>query len=343
MIIFSSISDTLQSKELFKNNLSTLISWGIRFVFDTSELEKEKCCLNNSQKEHIIFKFDLSFTFYTHFMPDIDIQGTEPAGILQDAKKYIVDPVTAAQRRTEMTYQAVFKRYEMKYMMTRRQRKAVLEAMLPHMKLDDFGHTTIRNVYFDTDSYILVRRSIEKPVYKEKLRIRSYKKAEAQDEVFIELKKKYDDVVYKRRESLSQLETLEWLGRGTPFPKSTQIGNEIDYFFHLYQTLRPKVFLSYEREAFYALDGSDLRVTFDENILARQEELALSREVWGEPLTDADKVLMEIKTSGGIPLWMTHVLAQEKIYKTSFSKYGTAYEKMICGKQTETTGKVIIA
>lgn len=101
--------------------------------------------------------------------------------------------------------------------------------------------------------------------------------------------------------------------------------------------------MSYEREAFYALDGSDLRVTFDENILARQEELALSREVWGEPLTDADKVLMEIKTSGGIPLWMTHVLAQEKIYKTSFSKYGTAYEKMICGKQTETTGKVIIA
>ncbi|MEZ3444144.1 MAG: polyphosphate polymerase domain-containing protein, partial [Lachnospiraceae bacterium] len=151
-----------------------------------------------------------------------------------------------------MAYQAVFKRYEMKYMMTRRQKKAVLEAMLPYMKLDEFGHTTIRNVYFDTDNYILVRHSIEKPVYKEKLRIRSYKQAGAQDKVFIELKKKYDDVVYKRRESLSQLETLEWLVSGTPFPKATQIGNEIDYFFRLYQTLKPKVFLSYEREAFYA-------------------------------------------------------------------------------------------
>ena len=310
-----------------------------------------------------------------------------------------------------MAYQAVFKRYEMKYMMTRRQKKAVLEAMLPYMKLDEFGHTTIRNVYFDTDNYILVRRSIEKPVYKEKFRIRSYKQAGAQDKVFIELKKKYDDVVYKRRESLSQLETLEWLVSGTPFPKATQIGNEIDYFFRLYQTLKPKVFLSYEREAFYAhvrpgeicqpgltdarrassesllgsnahvrpgeicqpgltdarrasseslagsnahvrpgeicqpgLTGSsDFRVTFDENILARQEELSLSKEVWGEPLIDENKVLMEIKTSGGIPLWMTHVLAREKIYKTSFSKYGTAYEKMICGHQTEKTGRISIA
>ena len=89
--------------------------------------------------------------------------------------------------------------------------------------------------------------------------------------------------------------------------------------------------------------SSDFRVTFDENILARQEELSLSKEVWGEPLIDEDKVLMEIKTSGGIPLWMTHVLAREKIYKTSFSKYGTAYEKMICGHQTEKTGRISIA
>lgn len=232
-----------------------------------------------------------------------------------------------------MAYQAVFERYEMKYMMTKQQRKAVLEAMLPFMRLDDFGHTTIRNVYFDTDSYRLVRHSIEKPVYKEKLRIRSYKQAKPQDKVFIELKKKYNDVVYKRRESLSQTETIAWLTEETPFPKPTQIGNEINYFFQYYQTLGPRVFLSYEREAFYALDGSGFRVTFDENILARQEELSLSRDVWGERLIDDDCVLMEIKTSGGIPLWMTKVLTQEKLYKTSFSKYGTAYGKMICGGQ----------
>ncbi|MDE7478105.1 MAG: VTC domain-containing protein, partial [Lachnospiraceae bacterium] len=87
----------------------------------------------------------------------------------------------------------------------------------------------------------------------------------------------------------------------------------------------------------------DFRVTFDENSLARQEELALSKEVWGEALIGGEQTLMEIKTSGAIPLWMTQVLTQEKIYKTSFSKYGTAYEKMICGVQTETAGKTAIA
>jgi hypothetical protein len=120
-----------------------------------------------------------------------------------------------------------------------------------------------------------------------------------------------------------------WLDNGAGFPNKTQIGREIDYFFEYYKTLAPKVFLSYEREAFYSIDGSDFRVTFDENILARMEELSLASDVWGEKLIDDNMVLMEIKTSGGIPLWMTKVLTQQKIYKTSFSKYGTAYENMI--------------
>lgn len=234
-----------------------------------------------------------------------------------------------------MAYQAVFKRYEIKYLLTKRQRDAVLEAMLPYMKLDGFGHTTIRNIYFDTDNYRLARHSIEKPVYKEKLRIRSYKQPEAQDQVFVELKKKYEEVVYKRRESLSWLETLEWIAKGTPFPKAAQIGNEIDYFFRFYETLKPKVFLSYEREAFYSLDGSDFRVTFDENIFARQEELSLSGGVWGERLIDEGYVLMELKTPGAIPLWMTKELTREKIFKTSFSKYGMAYKKLRNSKATE--------
>ncbi len=234
-----------------------------------------------------------------------------------------------------MTDQAVFERYEIKYMMTRRQQCAVVAAMLPYMELDAYGHTTIRNIYFDTDTYRLVRRAIEKPVYKEKLRLRSYKQAAAQDKVFIELKKRYNDVVYKRRESLSQLETLEWIVQETPFPKATQIGDEIDYFFQYYGRLKPKIFLSYEREAYYALDGSDFRVTFDEHILARQEELSLSREVWGEQVLDDEQVLMEIKTSGGVPLWMARVLTQQKLYKTSFSKYGAAYEKLCCERKPE--------
>lgn len=243
-----------------------------------------------------------------------------------------------------MAYQAVFKRYEMKYMMTRKQQKAVLEAMLPYMRLDNFGHTQIRNIYFDTDNFRLVRRSIEKPSYKEKLRIRSYEKVKAQDKVFVELKKKYDDIVYKRRESLPYSDLLTWLEmeHKTPFPVDTQIGREIAYFFTYYQTIQAKVFLSYEREAFYALDGSDFRVTFDENILARQEELSLSKDIWGERLIDENCVLMEIKTSGGIPLWLTKVLTQERLYKTSFSKYGAAYQNMIYGAE-KADRKIFIA
>jgi hypothetical protein len=214
-------------------------------------------------------------------------------------------------------------------MLTKKQQRAVLEAMAPYMELDEFGHTTIRNLYLDTDNYRLVRQSIEKPVYKEKLRIRSYKQVGVNDKVFIEIKKKYDDIVYKRRESLTLGETEIWLKRGIDFPKQTQIGREIDYFFEYYKTLEPRVYLSYEREAFYSLDGSDFRVTFDENILARREELSLSSEPWGEKLIDDGYVLMEIKTSGGIPLWLTSVLSQLKVYKNSFSKYGEAYANMI--------------
>lgn len=228
-----------------------------------------------------------------------------------------------------MAFQTVFKRYEMKYMLTLQQKEKVLAAMEPYMKLDKYGRTTIRNIYYDTDTYLLIRRSIEKPAYKEKLRIRSYSQAEPDSTVFVELKKKYKHVVYKRRISLPEEEAMEWIARENHCHKCTQISAEVDYFLDYYETLHPAVFLSYEREAFYSNDGSDFRVTFDDTILCRQEDLSLESEVYGTPLLPEGMVLMEIKCSGGIPLWMTHVLSEEHIYKTSFSKYGTAYKTMI--------------
>lgn len=228
-----------------------------------------------------------------------------------------------------MAYQAVFKRYELKYLLTQEQKAKVLEAMEPYMALDKYGRTTIRNLYYDTDSYRLVRHSIEKPAYKEKLRIRSYSKAKPGSPVFVELKKKYDSVVYKRRLALAETEAMEWVAGEMPCLKDDQIVDEIDYFLNYYGSLRPVVFLSYEREAFFEKDGGDFRVTFDDHILCRQEELSLEADVWGTSLLPEGMVLMEIKCSGGLPLWMTHVLSREHIYKTSFSKYGTAYETII--------------
>ena len=228
-----------------------------------------------------------------------------------------------------MTYQSVFSRYELKYLLTPSQKVQILRAMEPYMKLDDYGRTTIRNIYYDTPNYRLVRQSLENPVYKEKLRIRSYAKADPSSQVYVELKKKYDGVVYKRRIGLSETEAMAWIGGSVPCLRDEQIVREIDYFRHFYLQLEPKVFLSYEREAYCALDGTDFRVTFDESILSRQWDLSLCSDVWGTPLLQQSQTLMEIKCSGGIPLWMTAVLSGQNIYKASYSKYGTAYQTMI--------------
>ena len=228
-----------------------------------------------------------------------------------------------------MAYQAVFKRYELKYLLTAEQKERLLRAIGEYIVPDRFSRTDIRNIYFDTDDYRLIRRSIEKPAYKEKLRIRSYGQAGPDSTVFVELKKKYNGVVYKRRLALGETQALDWICGGEKCPVDNQIVREIDYFLAFYKNLSPKVFLSYEREAYCAADGSGFRVTFDDNILSRRRELSLEAEAWGDRLLDRGMVLMELKCSGGIPLWMVHALAQERVYKTSFSKYGTAYEKTI--------------
>ena len=145
--------------------------------------------------------------------------------------------------------------------------------MKPHMKLDDYGRTVIRNIYFDAENFRLIRRSLEKPVYKEKLRIRSYKPVQITDPVFVEIKKKYKSVVYKRRLLLPEKTVMESFRTGEPLPVCSQIGDEIQYFREYYKNLQPSVFLSYEREAFHSLDGSDFRVTFDENILYRRNDI----------------------------------------------------------------------
>jgi len=228
-----------------------------------------------------------------------------------------------------MAFQTVFKRYELKYMLTLEQKETVLQGMQPYMELDKYGRTAIRNIYFDTDNYRLIRHSIEKPAYKEKLRIRSYQQAAGDSTVFVELKKKYQQVVYKRRLPLCERDAMQWVCRETACPVDTQISREIDYFINFYGKLTPTVFLSYEREAYYDKRGGDFRVTFDDTILCRQTEISLCAPLYGTPILPEGRVLMELKCAGGIPLWMVEMLSREGIYKTSFSKYGTAYTTMI--------------
>ena len=230
----------------------------------------------------------------------------------------------------------VFERYEIKYIITEKQKELIKNGMGKYMAPDKYGRSVIRNIYYDTADSRLIRRSNEKPVYKEKLRVRSYKRVESDDEkVFVELKKKYNSVVYKRRTVLSENTAAKWLNDGQLPQEQTQIISEIEYFRRFYGSLVPSAFVSYDREAFFAVDGSDFRITFDENITARTTDLSLKKDVGGEKLLGNGLVLMELKTHSGIPLWMTSLLSENEIYKTSFSKYGTAYRTMIFPEKGE--------
>lgn len=243
-----------------------------------------------------------------------------------------------------MNAQMVFRRYEMKYLLTGRQKEAVLAAMESHMEPDAYGRSTIRNLYYDTDNYRLARRSLEQPVYKEKLRVRSYAAVKPGDKVFVELKKKYEGVVYKRRIHIPERAAGDYLAGRRAAPDKSQITEEIDYFLRFYGTLTPKVFLSYEREAWYSGEPGELRVTFDENILWRGTDLSLEKGVYGTPILSGGQTLMEIKTPGNIPLWMVRVLSEEEIRKTSFSKYGNAYREIYNReKYKKERGEVIYA
>ena len=225
--------------------------------------------------------------------------------------------------------QMTFKRYELKYLLTRKQAGALRAAMRGHMAIDRFGHSTIRNIYFDTDSFRLARRSIEKPLYKEKLRVRSYVKADADSPVYVELKKKYDSVVYKRRLALPHRAAMDALERGAPLPADGQIASEIEAFRAFYgPALGPAMVLTYEREAYFPVDGEDFRLTLDENILWRTDHIDLGTSCFGTPVLRGDQVLLEIKTPGGIPLWMVRFLSAQGIRRVSFSKYGAAYRQM---------------
>lgn len=225
-----------------------------------------------------------------------------------------------------MNYQNIFKRYELKYLLNEHQYEAIKQACERHTKPDKFGNSIVCSLYFDTENKVLIRRSQDKPMYKEKLRLRSYGIPKNEDTVFVELKKKYDGVVYKRRVEMTYEEAKRYLlGHGNP-PYQSQIMKEIDYFLSYYKTIQPSMMILCNREAIVGVDESDLRITFDKNIRFREQELTLQTDLYGTPLMEPNQVLMEIKTASAIPLWLTGVLSKEKIFKTSFSKYGNAYE-----------------
>ncbi len=221
--------------------------------------------------------------------------------------------------------QTNFKRYELKYILTTKQYEELLCQMPSDMKLDSYGRHKISNIYFDTEDYRIIRHSLEKPKYKEKLRVRCYGEPRDDATTFIELKKKFKGVVYKRRVYSEQSKVLSYLHGTSNTLEQSQILSEIDYFKNSYDEIKPRVYLSYEREAFFSTLDENFRLTFDFNITARNSDISLYSSEDDMEVLSNKYVLLEVKTVMGLPNWFLEYLSKNSIYKTSFSKYGTAY------------------
>ena len=224
-----------------------------------------------------------------------------------------------------LTY--VFERVERKFLLTPSQHEGMMRVLPEYMQADQYGESTILSLYLDTADSLLIRRSLEKPVYKEKLRLRSYGVPGDGDNVFLEMKKKVQGVVYKRRICLPLDRAMACLAQGTVPAAGGQIGREIAYMLRRYR-LRPAVLLAYDRTAYTELEPSpnQLRITIDRDIRSRQTDLDLRLGAADELLLAPGMRLMEIKTAHAIPLWLCAVLDQNEIRPTSFSKYGRVYE-----------------
>lgn len=219
----------------------------------------------------------------------------------------------------------VFCRREEKYGISESQYQAFWEAAAGRLRDEGYGLSRVANLYYDTGDFLLARTSIEKPAYKEKLRLRAYGKEDG-GPAFLELKKKCGSTVYKRRLLLDAEETRGFLAGGLLPDKDEQILREIGYVLQHYR-LAPKVYLAYDRQAFVGTKEPDLRITFDRNLRRRWQDLSLedrgSRPVF---LPDGKSLLMEIKAPGALPLWLARLLAELQLYPASFSKYGTVYK-----------------
>lgn len=224
-----------------------------------------------------------------------------------------------------MAYANTFKRREMKFLLNREQYEEIVKRLAPYMTEDDFGQHTILNIYMDNCNDDLIRSSLGKPVYKEKLRLRAYNKAEDDSEAFLEIKKKLNGITYKRRYELTYGKLFDYITYGSAPDERGQVFEEIDYMIRRL-SLVPRIVICYDRTAYYGRDDSEFRLTFDDNVRYRCDELDLRLGDHGKKLIVEPYKVMEVKSAGAIPFWLARTLSELKVYVGSFSKYGTIYQ-----------------
>ena len=222
----------------------------------------------------------------------------------------------------------VMKRYELKYLLSGEQTDFLVKSLEGNMKLDQYGRTSIASLYYDTPYYQLIRTSVEKPPFKEKIRLRSYGLATRESPVFLELKRKAYGIVYKRRVQTTIPLVEKFFSGSGDICAGGQINREITYFRDYYGTLVPACLIIYDREAFFE-PGGDLRLTIDHCPRYRVEQLNLTSSMDGIPLRPPGDTILEVKVQQAMPLWLTHILDEGRIYKNSFSKYGEAFRQQL--------------
>ena len=238
-------------------------------------------------------------------------------------------------------YQSVFERKETKYLITYDQWNKLLIELRPYMELDQYGKHLITNIYYDTPSWYLIRHSMSKPLYKEKVRLRSYGVPTKKDSVYVEIKKKFDGIVYKRRTKMQLKNAERFLAHQNELESisNDQKIHEFESVLSFYPDLKPAMYLSYKRLAYFGKLDDTIRITFDQEILYRTEDLSLSSGSYGEPILPENHLLMEIKICGAMPVWLARILSDQQIYPTKFSKYANGYQDYL-KKQGETTIEV---
>ena len=194
-----------------------------------------------------------------------------------------------------------------------------------NIEKDEYYQSTINNIYFDNDNNDLIVNSLEKPIFKAKVRLRSYNTPTINDYVFLEIKDKYKKIVGKRRIKMTLKEFYDYIDKG--IYKDNQIMRELDYYFKLFN-LKPYIFLAYDRECYHENNNKDLRITIDSNLRSRKDNLNLELGSFGDKYFDEDKYIMEIKALDAMPIWLSRGLSELEIYPTSFSKVGSIYKKI---------------
>ncbi|EOH90947.1 polyphosphate polymerase domain-containing protein [Enterococcus pallens] len=220
----------------------------------------------------------------------------------------------------------IFERREKKYLMTPEKFDLLLTRLQEYMTIDEYGLHTIHTIYYDTEDLAVIRHSVDKPKFKEKMRLRSYGLATNQSTVYLELKKKVAGVTYKRRTAMTYQEAKNFLNYGVKPQEQKQIFKELDWYTQQ-QKLQSTVLISYDRIALKHKKDENFRITFDQNIRYSLEHFELD-QVDQHPqirLTTEPTVLMEVKIFEAFPLEISRLFSELQIFQGKFTKYGNVY------------------